>query len=249
MAALYGDLTFEQATGTLGRQALFLPLGAIEQHGPHLPLTVDLDIATAFATDVADRTGGLLAPPVAYAARSLPASGGGPAYPGGIAVRAATLISYLREVVVSFAAAGARQVVVVNGHYENEGLLFEALEEAREAGIGDTRLLAVSWWNLLDTGTVATLAGNDFVGWHAEHAAFVETSLMLHLRPATVRAQRVDHDHPPPAGVYLHPAHPETSTDGVLSRTSGASPEAGQQLFEDACKRLEHLVRAQEEGP
>jgi creatinine amidohydrolase len=103
---------------------LILPVGAVEQHGPHLPLTVDIDIAEALATELAQRLGGYLAAGIVYSARSLPQSGGGPSFPGTIAVRGTTLIEYFTDVLAAYIRCGARSLVVVNGHYENEPCVF-----------------------------------------------------------------------------------------------------------------------------
>ena len=48
----YSDYTTEQISSILQTNNLLIPVGAIEQHGPHLPLSVDIDIATAIATEL-----------------------------------------------------------------------------------------------------------------------------------------------------------------------------------------------------
>lgn len=240
----YEDLTTEEVPAGLAAGPLILPLGSIEQHGPHLPLSVDLDIALAVAAALAQRVGGLLAPAVCYTARSLPASGGGSTFPGTIHVKGQVLLPYLSAVFGAYLSAGVRDLIVINGHYESEALIFEALDSSREDGvIGGARVLALSWWSVVEESLVRELFGNSYVGWHAEHAGLCETSLMLYLRPDAVRPIRVDHATPPPCGVYSYPLDPgRVSTRGVLSATTNSSSDAGKQIFEHICLRLSKLL-------
>lgn len=241
----YEDLTTEEVPAGLAKGPLILPLGSIEQHGPHLPLSVDLDIAAAIAAALAQRVGGLLAPALYYTARSLPASGGGSTFPGTIHVKGEVLLSYLSAVFDAYLRAGVHDLIVINGHYESESFIFEALDSCREAGvIRGTRVLALSWWSAVEESLIRELFGSNFIGWHAEHAGLCETSLMLYLRPEAVRPIRVDHATPPLCGVYSYPLDPaQLSTRGVLSATTSSSPEAGKQLFEHICLRLVELIQ------
>lgn len=239
MTILYTDLTTERATSELARRRLFIPVGSVEQHGPHLPLSVDVDIAHAVAVELATRTGGLVAPAVTYAARSLPQSGGGARFPGSVFVRASTLVSVFRDVLLCFIANGARDIIAINGHYENEALLFEAFEQVHELK-PDFRGVALSWWSAVPAAEIEQLFGASFPGWHAEHAGLTETSLMLYLRPDAVGPIRVDNERPPDAGVYATDLN--RSNRGVLSATSGATAEAGHRLFEVICQRCQELV-------
>ncbi|MEK6288612.1 MAG: creatininase [Acidobacteriota bacterium] len=241
----YGDLVSSEVEEGLREERLILPVGAIEQHGPHLPLTVDIDIANALASEIAERLGGYLAPTITYGARSLPQSGGGPSFPGTIAVRGTTLIEYFTDVLTAYVRCGARSLVVVNGHYENEPFLFESMEVCRESGrLDGVEVISLSWWSVVTQDFVAKLFSGAFPGWHAEHAGLCETSLMLYLRPEVVRAERPQHSRPPLAGVYLHPIDPEQISDrGVLAQTAGSSAEIGRTLFEHVSSELERLVR------
>lgn len=232
--------TTEQAGNLLQQKVLFLAVGSTEQHGPHLPLSVDCDIPQAICEEVAIRLGGLVGPTISYGARSLPQSGGGAGFPGTIYVRGSTLIDYIYDILRSYVASGARRIVIVNGHYENEGLIFEAVDLLREEGVlNGVSLMALSWWSVLDSAFVANVFGSSFVGWHAEHASLVETSLMLFLKPAATHDIRVNHATPPEAGILLHPVASETvSCRGVLHRTSEASAERGQTLFQQITDEL-----------
>lgn len=241
----YGDLASSEVLKELGRRMLILPVGAVEQHGPHLPLSVDIDIANAVASELAKRLDCYVAPSISYGARSLPQSGGGPSFPGTIAARGTALIEYFSDIFTSYARSGAHSILVVNGHYENEPFLTEALEICRESGRFDkVEIISLSWWSIVTPEFLETVFKGTFPGWHAEHAGLCETSLMLYLRPEVVRSDRPDHFRPPLAGVYLHPIDPaQISERGVLARTSGSSGEVGRLLFTHICDQFEQLAR------
>ena len=135
--------------------------------------------------------------------------------------------------------------MVLNGHYENEGFLFEALELCREEGkLEGAKAIAVSWWSLVPESLLDKVFAGKFPGWSAEHASACETSLLLHLRKDLVGTDRVDHATPPRAGIYLYPVDAaKASHRGVLGSTSNSSAEIGAALFAEICAQLEALIR------
>ncbi|MFD0382238.1 creatininase family protein [Streptomyces stramineus] len=76
-ARSYTDLTSAETAGALGGHTLVWPIGATEQHGPHLPLSVDSVLAEEFGRAIAEELDGFVLPVQPVAARSLPQSGGG----------------------------------------------------------------------------------------------------------------------------------------------------------------------------
>src|ERR1700693_1187422 len=226
---------------------LVLPVGSVEQHGPHLPLTVDIEIPVRIAGEVVEKIKGFVAPAIFYGARSLPQSGGGPDIPGTIRVRGSVLTDYLSDVISGYVSMGFRSIVILNGHYENESFLFEALELCREEGkLEGARIVAVSWWSLVPQALMDKFFGDRFTGWHAEHASAVETSLMLHLRKDLVGPARIDNGTPPRAGIYTFPIEAaEVSNRGVLGNTSSSSAEKGRALFEEICSQLVNVIGKQ----
>lgn len=243
----FEKLNGENIQAKAAQGILLLPVGSVEQHGPHLPLTVDVEIPVRIATWVAERIKGFVAPAIFYGARSLPQSGGSPEIPGTIRVRGAVLTDYLKDVISGYVSMGFRSIVILNGHYENESFLFEALELCREGGkLGGAKIVALSWWSLVPQALLDKLFGGHFAGWHAEHASAAETSLMLHLRSDLVGPQRLDHATPPRAGIYAFPIEPsKISNRGVLGNTSASSAEAGRALFEEVCQQLLEVLREQ----
>jgi creatinine amidohydrolase len=223
---------------------LVVPVGAVEQHGPHLPLTVDTEIPVRIACLLAERRKVIVAPAVSYGARSLPQSGGGPSFPGTIYIRGSVLTEYLKDVIAGYLAAGFASIVVLNGHYENEGFIFEALELCRQEGkLEGAKIIAAGWWSLVSNATLVKLFGDRFPGWHAEHASACETSLMLHFKSDLVGPTRVDNPTPPRPGIYRFPTDSsDISNRGVLGSSSPATAGIGMALCEEICAQLVALI-------
>lgn len=204
----------------VGRPLLFVPLGSVEQHGPHLPLATDTVIATAVAQRLAERAHEdgervLVAPPVAYGA-----SGEHEGFPGTISLGTSALSFVLRELARSASAWTAR-IVLVNGHGGNTDALVDAVPALRAEGRD------VSWL------PCAVPGGKD------AHAGFDETSLLLHLRPRDVRLDRAQPGATAPLGDLLTRLRAEgvsgVSPNGVLGDPTGASARAGARLFQSLC--------------
>jgi len=241
----FETLTSENVRAAGEKGILVLPVGSVEQHGPHLPLTVDTEIPLRVASLLVERIKGFVAPTICYGARSLPQSGGSPDLAGTVHVRGSVLTEYLKDVIGGYVSSGFRSIVILNGHYENESFIFEALELCREEGkLEGAKVIALSWWSLVPDALLDQLFGGKFPGWHAEHASACETSLMLHLRKDLVGPARVDHSTPPRAGIYFFPVEPsKNSNRGVLGSTSTSSSEIGGALNKEICSQLEALVR------
>lgn len=231
--------------------AVFIPLGATEQHGRHMPLGVDAIIPTTISAEVASECGGLVAPPMAYGNRSQPRSGGGHAFPGTINITATTFSWLLRDIITELFRHGARRLVVVNGHYENIWPSVEAIELALDH-IGRDRtdtlkILRIDHWELVTPATLARVFPDGYPGIELEHASVIETSIMLALRPDLVNLAEATHDGPArfkPYDSFPGPVR-EVPASGVLSVTEGSSAEKGQWLLSDAIAGIRRAVTAE----
>jgi creatinine amidohydrolase len=241
----FEKLHTENIRATAKDAILLLPVGGVEQHGPHLPLTVDTEIPIRIGAMLAERVNLILAPAITYGARSLPHSGGGHGFPGTINVSGSVLTEYLKDIIAGYVATGFRSIVILNGHYENESFIFEAIELCREEGkLEDTKIIATGWWSLVPDTLLDKLFGGRFPGWHTEHASVCETSLMLDFRGDLVGPTRVDNATPSRSGIYLYPAEPSKfSNRGVLGKSSPATAEIGRVLCEDICSQFVALIR------
>jgi creatinine amidohydrolase len=230
---------------------VFLPLGATEQHGPHLAMNVDVVIPTAVCERVARNLGGLVAPTITYGYKSQPRSGGGEAFPGTTSVDATTFALVLRDIIRSLGGDGIRRLVVLNGHFENSWPAVEGvdlgLRELRRDGISDMRVMRLEYWDFVQRSTLDRLFPEGFPGTELEHASLLETSLMLLLRPDLVDLSKVPDDGPAKFPTYdVYPV-PEgfVPASGVLARAQGASAEKGEWLMSDHVDLITKAVRSE----
>ena len=226
---------------------IFLPVGALEQHGPHLPLGTDALLATAVAADTATRVDGLVAPTLSYGYKSQPKCGGGQHFCGTTSVDAATLIGSVRDAVREFARHGVTKLVFVNGHYENQWFLIEGIDLGlRDLGPqARLQVVRLEYWDFLTEQTLASVFPDGFPGFALEHAAVIETSLMLHYHPTLVRQDLIPGDPPadfPPYDVYPTKRH-WVPLSGVLSSARGATAGKGQRMAAEVTQRMAEAVR------
>jgi len=226
---------------------IFLPVGALEQHGPHLPLGTDALLSTAVAADTAAAVGGLVAPALSYGYKSQPKCGGGQHFCGTTSVDAATLIGAVRDAVREFARHGVTKLVFVNGHYENQWFLIEGIDLGlRELGPqAQLQVLRLEYWDFMTEQTLAAVFPDGFPGFALEHAAVIETSLMLHYHPTLVRQDLIPNEPPadfPPYDVYPTKRH-WVPLSGVLSSARGASADKGARMASEVTQRMAAAVR------
>lgn len=169
------ELTWPEVGRALARDPrLLLPVGALEQHGPHLPLGANLLVARRVAMAVSERTGVLRAPPLSYGVTL----GGGP-WAGCAGLRRKTFHRVLNELLSRWEDHGVREFVVITAHR------YEPHVEALLLCVTARSTTTVFDLHQID---VTDLLEADPAG---EHAGELETSLLLHLAPELVRAGEV----------------------------------------------------------
>lgn len=216
---------------------LLLPLGATEQHGPHLPVAMDTLLAETLCETVSARTG----VPVLSALRYTVSQGHTPKWPGTFSLRHETFIATLREIAAWAQATGWRRLLLVNAHYGNDAPARVAVDQIRLTRMGKLQVGLVNVFQLgPEIGTAYRADAEDL------HANRAETSLMLHLFPETVREKMLaESDDPDRTGgtVFCYPVA-QTSLNGVTGSPSLASAEEGAGLFAAMADALEEKVRA-----
>ncbi|MFT4262581.1 MAG: mycofactocin biosynthesis peptidyl-dipeptidase MftE [Nocardioides sp.] len=191
---------------------VLVPVGSVEQHGPHLPLDTDTVIATAVAEELAPLLGGVVAPAVGYGA-----SGEHQSYAGTISIGTTALTTTLVEIGRSLGTWAGR-LVFVNGHGGNVFALRDAVAVLRGEGRD------VDW-------VPCAVQDGD------AHAGRTETSLLLHLAPGRVRRGYVAPGNTAPL-LDLMPtlmAHgvEAVSPNGVLGDPADATAEEGRRLLQE----------------
>ena len=214
-----GDLTWPEAADRSGA-VLVVPLGSTEQHGPHLPLSTDTDIAVSLALGLASRRPDVVvAPEVPYGA-----SGEHAGFPGTLSIGHEALELLLVELVRS-ATESFAHVLLLNAHGGNASTLTSVVARMRDES-RDVLLWSPTW------------RGD-------AHAGRTETSLQLAIDPTRVGEAR---EAGATEGLLeLLPALRlgglrAVTDNGVLGDPTGASTEEGEQLLRDALDDLERTV-------
>jgi len=219
-----GGATWLEVAATGGDSVLAVPVGSLEQHGPHLPLDTDTRIAVELAARLSrSRSDVVVAPAVAYGA-----SGEHAAFPGTLLIDHAVLADLLVELVRSARDAFAG-VALISAHGGNhEGL---ALVHERCRADGDPVLV----W-------AAGVRGGD------AHAGRTETSLMLAIDPAAVRTELAVAGPTEPLELLLPRLRAEgvrpVSSNGVLGDPQGASAAEGESMLAAMTTELADALEA-----
>lgn len=230
-----------------------VPCGSVEQHGPHLPLDVDIvcpqGIAFGAGREVADKL--LVLPPVWYGY-----TGHVMDFPGTINTHYATFIDSVLDIAKSLAYHGFKKIILLNGHGSNMPNLDLA---ARRANLEtDAECVCLAWWHLLtiDKEFFPRWRQSKFPGGCA-HACELETSLYMYLDGGNVREDLIkngvisfNEDNSPFSWVDLFAAGPATviswtssySDSGVLGEAELATEEKGRQVYEESVKQLVRYV-------
>jgi len=230
-----------------------VPCGAVEQHGPHLPLDVDLvcpvGVATGAGREIADKL--LVLPVVAYGY-----TGHVMDFPGTINTDFEHFIHSVLDITKSLAYHGFKKIILLNGHGSNMPNL--DLVARRTNLETDAECTLVAWWNLLsvDKTFMPSWRQSKFPGG-CSHACELETSLYLYLDGDNVRKDLIksgtisfNEEGSLFNWVDLFTAGAATtvswtssySDTGVLGDAELASPEKGQRAYEEAVKQLVRYV-------
>lgn len=218
-----------------GMDTAMLPVGALEQHGPHLGTGMDAEIARHLCHAVADETGVALLPTLPYGC----SVGHSQRWPGTIALQPKTMIDVVKQIGDWVFASGFKRFFIINTHVTNFAPLRCALEMLRAEH--DGFMVAV-----INSAGISERVKqqhfHDADDWHANDA---ETSLMQALSPTMVREDRIadaDDEDRTEDCVFSHPVN-RTSSNGVTGKPSLASKAKGEELFNWMVEDLSNLVR------
>lgn len=229
----FADLSRTDLGRLAGLATAVLPVGATEQHGPHLPTGTDHVIVERVAVAAAERVDGapvVVAPtiPVGYSEHHLP-------YGATISVSLDTLRRYLVECCESLIRSGFRRIFLLNGHGGNIDVIGDAAREvATRTGVP---VASGSYWVIAWDALVALGAPES--GLLPGHAGAFETALATAVRPDWVVREPPARDWRPrayPTGFY--PAYRVDDpavwkrNDGYTDSPAGTDPSAGARYFE-----------------
>jgi creatinine amidohydrolase len=246
----WADLTApEFAALDRDRAVAILPIGAIEQHGPHLAMSVDRDLTMAVLTHAMN----LIEPSLTVLALPVQAIGKSTehqAWPGTLSLSAGTLLRVLQDIAASVHRAGIPRLIFLNGHGGNRALLELACRDLR----ADLGLITahVAWDDLADAEPVVGAAEAQ----DGLHAGDVETSAMLAAHPDKVRKDRAEDFGS--AHLEWRQAHPDLglgaaalrpgwlmgdlNPKGAVGNAAAATADKGDRLLASASLNLARLV-------
>lgn len=227
-----GEMTSPQFAALRPKPPLLVPVGIVEEHGPHLPLDTDTIQAVATCEAVAERIGGMVAPAMAYGNCSSTRN-----FPGSFSVSFDTLRALAKEILLDCARHDVGTVAFVSGHAG--GAHMRALRLAAEEVVAQhphMRIFVLSDYELV--GGLDT----PFPEWDG-HAGGLETSRMLALRPDLVKGTAAPHQVGFPD--FLVEAYPERRfPTGVMGDPTKASAEIGRKANALIVDRLVEILRA-----
>lgn len=240
---IFAERTTAQIGAELTENAILcLPVGSLEQHGPHLPLATDTIIAEHFAAALADHLADR------HEIWQLPAVPFGLSLehawaPGTVSLRINTFTTLIQQLVTEYLrATPARALVIINGHGGNRGILEPLLYEiAAENDLAACVLHPASLTSVKPGGELPDV-----------HAGIGETSLMLHIAPELVNHAALgaaDHDRPQRIEAINRVVRdrgvtwpwtsgaPDIADEGVIGDPAGADAELGLAILNSALEK------------
>lgn len=220
----------EIEAGLKETQTIILPVGATEEHGPHLPVFTDTIQALEVAREAALLKNVFLAPPLHYGVcRSTRG------FPGTVTVGHDALRSFVKELLISFWDSGFTKVLILTGHAGGQHMA--ALEEACQRAVEerDFRVSLVSLFDLIDSKVVETPGDG--------HSGEIETSMMMVIRGDLAKG-KPDAHFPNRPRFLIQKDVRHLMGNGVMGDPSRASKEKGRAFFEMAVRGV---VKALEE--
>ena len=243
------------------KRSVIVPMGVIEQHGYHLPLKTDALIAGHIGRLTGERTDIIVAPVIHTSF-----SGGG--LPGTINISPAVMSLVVSETLISLVTQGFRNfyLLLCHGGSENARALEDAVKMLlrNNPAFEKVMIALMPIWKFSSKGMGWNRASSEG-DWHA---GWLETSLVMALKPELVRMQDLELDPEPLLRQQIeHPdnyQHAEKIVDdkyvvprlrqrseikvGVMGRPESASPELGRQIIQDMVKNLTEKIRQLEAG-
>ena len=232
----WSELSWTEVAEQVARTPfVLLPFGAVEEHGPHLPLGTDVYAAAGLASRIAERADLIELPVMPYGqVWSLEH------FDGSLSVSDATLVQLVVEIAAGLKRAGVRGIVLFSAHLGNAAALKKAGRALAEAG--GLPAIALTYPGLSAVAAQVRESAESHPG--IMHADELETSIMLALEPERVRMDRAVAEYP------AYPEHfdvaairwDEVSRTGVFGDPTVATAEKGEQLVEHVVATAVRLI-------
>lgn len=207
-----------------------VPIGSLEQHGAHLPVSTDSLISERIATLVAHEIKCFVLPVISYGVsfEHLPMFN--------ISLSNSTLSDLLCEVCISLSSQGITEIIFINGHHGNMGVL-QYISQNLDAKIpANIDVFVINYWNVMNR--------------ELDHAGEIETSLVLAISPELVRmkkavpnSRRLTKSRIAYSTITTRPgSFPNVTGNGVWGDPRSASKEKGEKLIKEIVRNLIHVI-------
>jgi len=225
---------------------VIVPVGSTEQHGPHLPLGVDAIIPFELSKRLAEKMDIMIAPSITWGFKPQPGSSGGGEFPGTCSLDGTTLIALLRDLLRELIRHKVKKIIVLDGHFENSLFLNEGVELAlRDHGYPTgVKVVIARWFELVNTDEYNRIFPN-FEGIALEHAANLETVMLLHFKPELVKKDKIrgDRAQRSPPYTVLPPTQDLIPKTGVLTEIKTVNAQQGEKIADIVVERLTDLIQ------
>lgn len=211
---------------------IILPIGAVEEHGPHLPLCTDSLQPEYIAQKVAEITGALVAPPIRYGFCSSTRN-----FPGTITISFDTLRSLLYDLLSEFIRNGIKNMVVLSGHAGRVHMAALRLAAERVVNENEANIMVLSDYDI----AYDMLDKDETIPSDDGHSGLIETSRIMAIREDLVKGKGIPGiDRPPKFMVLRDPE--KYFPSGVMGDPINASKEKGEEINKYIIDELVRLI-------
>ena len=208
------------------KQIAVIPVGSIEQHGPHLPVSTDTDIVTEVAKRISEKNGFFLLPTITYGVSFEHA----PFF--NLSIRESTLRTVLSDLCTSLLSNGIKIVFIINGHHGNLKPIKNIDVKLKKLSKNRIKVFPLSYWHFMK---------RDF-----DHAGFVETSLMLaisknvkmNLAKKGLITDKMTKQQIQKLGKLANQSFPKATKNGIWGNPTKATKKDGQAILDEIINNL-----------
>lgn len=207
-------------------QVAIIPIGSIEQHGPHLPISTDSDIVTEVSKRISEKKGFFLLPTISYGVSFEHA----PFF--NLSIKESTLRSIVNDLCVSLLENKIKTVFIINGHHGNLKPLKNIDAKLKKHTNNKLKVFSFSYWH--------------FTEREFDHAGFVETSLMLAISK-NVKMNKAEKglitdgmskQEIKKLGKIANESFPKVTKNGIWGNPTKATKNDGQEILAEIVKNL-----------
>ena len=208
------------------KQVAIIPIGSMEQHGPHLPISTDSDIVSEVAKKLSEKKGYVLLPTLVYGVSFEHA----PFF--NLSIKESTLRTILTDLCSSLLANNIKTIFIINGHHGNQKSIKNIDVKLKELSKNKIKVIPLSYWHFME---------RDF-----DHAGFVETSLMLAISKNVkmksakkgLVTDKMTKQEIKKLGKLANQSFPKATKNGIWGDPTKATKKEGQVILAEIVKNL-----------